>query len=58
MKAPLTTYRPKVTKEKMASGNPDMIDLDITGCDPSMNKEDVMKLLKDRYTLSSAFLHN
>ena len=48
MKAPLTTYRPKVTKEKMASGNPDMIDLDITGCDPSMNKEDVMKLLKDR----------
>ena len=48
MKAPLTTYRPKVTKEKMTSGNPDMIDLDITGCDPSMNKEDVMKLLKDR----------
>ena len=48
MKAALTTNCPKVIKEKMASGNPDMIDLDITGCDPSMNKEDVMKLLKDR----------
>ena len=58
MKAPLTTNRPKVTKEKMTSGNPDMIDLDITGCDPSMNKEDVMKLLKDRYTLGTALSYN